>query len=558
MNYKVRVFISSLFLISLFSVIWMSSPADADEQDYYMRLKKSWLYMQKVYENLNQHYVEEVDPYPLIKAGIEGMLDKLDPYTVFLEEDGERRLQIITTGKYGGLGMEIGLRNKKITVIAPIDNTPAKKMGVQAGDIIQKVNGEDVSGWNVDKVSKLLRGKIGTDVSLEMVRPGLDEPYSITMTRAEIVIDDIGYSGFVEPGVAYLRLTGFTEKASSEMKAAIRKLKNDQDINAFILDLRGNPGGLLEAAVDITNIFVDKNEMVVYTKGFRESEAKFYTRYQPILPDVPLVVLVDEGSASASEIVAGALQDLDRAVIVGEMTFGKGLVQKVYSIDKNEETKLKITTARYYIPSGRCIQKKDYGNGNDVFLRDSLYEESESSHEFYTRNKRKVKDRGGIYPDIIVPSDSMGYLTMELIRKSLVFDFAVQFHNEHPKWRPDADLPDSILTKFKAYIKQNDFEYEVEGGRELNKLEEIAEKKNYSEDIVSLISSLKEKMDDQKEIAFQRHEDEISKFLYMELVEKYLGNKERDSLLLQSDDQVTEAVKVLQNDVRYSKILAVN
>ncbi|MEJ2056181.1 MAG: S41 family peptidase, partial [Calditrichaceae bacterium] len=257
------------------------------------------------------------------------MLDKLDPYTVFLEEDGERRLQIITTGKYGGLGMEIGLRNKKITVIAPIDNTPAKNMGVQAGDIIQKVNGEDVSGWNVDKVSKLLRGKIGTDVSLEMVRPGLDEPYSITMTRAEIVIDDIGYSGFVEPGVAYLRLTGFTEKASSEMKAAIRKLKNDQDINAFILDLRGNPGGLLEAAVDITNIFVDKNEMVVYTKGFRESEAKFYTRYQPILPDVPLVVLVDEGSASASEIVAGALQDLDRAVIVGEMTFGKGLVQKV-------------------------------------------------------------------------------------------------------------------------------------------------------------------------------------------------------------------------------------
>lgn len=558
MNYKIKVFLVSLLIISLFSIMWMSNPVDADEQDYYLRLKKSWKYMQKVYENLNQHYVEEVDPYPLIKAGIDGMLEKLDPYTVFIDEDGERRLQIITTGKYGGLGMEIGLRNKKVTVIAPIDNTPAKKMGIQAGDIIEKINGEHITGWSVDKVSKLLRGKVGTEVTLEIRRPGLDEPYSITLTRAEIIIEDIGFAGFIEPGIAYLRLTGFTEKASAEMKAAIRNLKEEQEIEAFVLDLRGNPGGLLEAAVEIVNIFVDRNELVVYTKGFREKETKFYTHSRPILPDIPLAVLVDEGSASASEIVAGALQDLDRAVIVGESTFGKGLVQKVYSIDKNEGAKLKITTARYYIPSGRCIQKRDYGNGNDIFIRDSLDQETATEKAFYTKNKRKVVDKGGISPDIPVPGDSVSYLTMDMIRKSLIFDFAVKFHNEHPMWIPDIQLPDSILNQYEMYINRNDFVYDIEGSRELDKLEKVARDEKYAEDIINLIARLKTELEEQKQITFEDHKDEIAKALNMELVEKYLGNKERDRLLLQDDSQVSQAVNIIKNDGQYSKILVTN
>ena len=558
MKYKVRVFIGSLFIISLISIMWVSNPADADEQDYYLRLKNSWQYMQKVYENLNQHYVEEVDPYPLIKAGIDGMLDKLDPYTVFLEEDGERRLQIITTGKYGGLGMEIGLRNKKVTVIAPIDNTPAKKIGVQAGDIIEKINGKDISGWSVDEVSGQLRGKIVTDVSLEIRRPGLDEPYSITLTRAEILIEDVGYAGFVEPGVAYLRLNGFTEKASDEMIAAIRKLQDEQDIHAFVLDLRGNPGGLLESAVEIVNIFVESDEMVVYTKGFRESEAKFYTRNKPLLPNVPLAVLVDQGSASASEIVAGALQDLDRAVIIGKSTYGKGLVQKIYSIDNNKGAKLKITTARYYIPSGRCIQKTDYGDKNDIFIRDSLMQIQSNVSEFYTRNKRKVEDKGGIYPDIKVSSDSISYVTMELIRNSLIFDFAVKFHNEHLIWQPDTQLADSILTKFKLYVENKDIDYDIEGERELNKLEKIASTQNYSEEILKLIEELKNELDEQKETSFQNNRNEIARALNAELTEKYFGNKDRDRVLLTDDKPVSEAVNILKNDDRYSKILAVN
>ena len=558
MRYKARVFLGSLFIISLVSIIWVSKPVDADEQDYYLRLKKGWQYMQKVYETLNQHYVEEVDPYPLMKAGINGMLDKLDPYTVFLEEDGERRLQIITTGKYGGLGMEIGLRNKKVTVIAPIDNTPAKKMGVQAGDIIEEVNGQDISGLSVDEISDQLRGKIGTDVTLLMKRPGVDEPYSITLTRAEIVIEDVGFAGFLEPGVAYLRLTGFTEKASDEMIAAIHNLQNEQDIQAFILDLRGNPGGLLDAAVDVVNVFVPKNEMVVYTQGYREREAKFYTENDPILPEVPLVVLVDQGSASASEIVAGALQDMDRAVIVGESTYGKGLVQKVFPIDNNEGIKLKITTARYYIPSGRCIQKTDYGDKNDVFIRDSLMQLQSGVGEFYTRNKRKVEDKGGIYPDIKAVSDSIGYITMELIRKSLIFDFAVEFHNEHPTWQPNAELADSVLVKFKLYVKNKHVDYDIEGERELDKLDKIASAQKYSDGVTKLIEQLKGELKEQKKISLQNHLPEIAKALNAELTEKYLGNKARDCILLMDDKPVSEAVNVLKNDDRYAKILAVN
>jgi len=557
MRRNFQIFMASLIVFSLFGILWMSNPVDADEQDYYLRLKKSWLHMQRVYENLNQHYVEEVDPYPLIKAGIDGMLDELDPYTVYIEAEGERRLQMITTGKYGGLGMEIGLRNKKVTIISPIENSPAKKMGIRAGDIIEKINGQDISDWSVDKVSKTLRGKVGTDVRLVIRRHGMEELHEMILTRAEIVIEDIGFAGFLEPGIAYISLIGFTDKASSELKAAIRKLKEKGKIEAFILDLRGNPGGLLESAVEVVNVFVEKNELVVYTKGYREKETKFYTRSRPMLPDVPLVVLVDNGSASASEIVAGALQDLDRAVIVGESTFGKGLVQKVYPIDKNDDVKLKITTARYYVPSGRCIQKRDYSNGKDIILRDSLLQKLDGSQEYFTRNKRKVLDKGGIYPDIELKGDSLSYIALELIRKSFFFDFTVKFHSENPNWDPNSHLPDSVMDEFNAFIKERNFIYDIEGSREIKKLEKIAENKGYSSDLDDLIQSLKNQLEIEKRQDYENSQAKIRKLLRFELSEKYLGEKETDRLALEVDDQVLEAINVLNNVNRYEKVLAI-
>ncbi len=536
---------------------WFVNSVHADEQDYYYRLKKSWQYMQRVYEQLNMHYVEEIDPYPLIKSGIDGMLEKLDPYTVFIEEDGDRRLQIITTGKYGGLGMEISMRDKKVTVISPMENSPAKRAGILAGDIIEKIDDLELRGLSIDEVSKKLRGEVGTEIKLVLKRPGFEPPIELTLKREEIVIEDVGYAGFVEPGVAYVSLNGFTEKAAVELRNAILDLQKQGPIRSFILDLRGNPGGLLESAVDVVNLFVEKDELVVSTKGFREGEVKFYTDKKPLLPDVPLAVLVDEGSASASEIVAGALQDLDRAVIVGQPTFGKGLVQKVYTIDKESDAKIKITTAKYYIPSGRCIQKKDYSEDNDViFPHKKTGNEEHPSHIYYTRNKREVLDQGGIYPDMEVEGDSINYVFIELIRQNMFFDYAVQYHLDHPQWQGEFKIDDKICQQFHDFLKAKNFQYDMEGTQELQKLEKIASKKEFSDEILGLIGQLKVKLENEKDRDFQDNRPVIRRYLKMELAEKYFGKKTRDQYSIEFDPQVKEARLLIKDQQRYVKILA--
>ena len=513
--------------------------------------------MREVYLQLNQHYVEDVDPYPLIKAGINGMLDKLDPYTVFIDEDGERRLRIITTGKYGGLGMEVGLRNKKITVISPIDDSPAQRMGIRAGDIIEEVDGVSVEGWGIEKVSGKLHGKVGTKVKLMLRRPGLEKPFELTLTREEIIIKDVGFADFVAPGIAYVNLSGFTEKAAAELKLAIKELQDKGKIKAFILDLRGNPGGLLKSAVDVVNVFVPKGKLVVYTKGFREKEARFYTSKIPVLPDVPLAVLVDGGSASASEIVAGALQDMDRAVIIGEPTFGKGLVQKVYTLDEQFGGKLKITTAKYYVPSGRCIQKRDYGENNDIFLRDSIAADS-SSHVFFTENKRKVFDHGGVYPDVTVHQDSMNYIVVDLIRKNLLFDFSVQYHQQHPEWQGDFVIDNNIMDRFSQYLKEKDFKPTFIVDRELNKVKKIAGREGYSEKTLELIEKLRNQFENEREAIYLNNLEQIRTLLRLELAEKYYGKDLRHKLSLQDDNQAQETIRILQDKAQYKDILAIH
>ena len=549
---------SKLSFVLLFLVLASGTLWAGDQDEYYTGLKKGWQYMQMVYERLNQQYVDDLNPYPLIRAGINGMLEELDPYTVFLEEDGQRRLRIMTTGKYGGLGMEIGLRNKKITVIAPISNSPAQKTGIQAGDIIDKIDGEKTAGKNVDQVSKELRGEIGTDVTLTIIRPGMNEPMDLTLTRAEIVLEDVGYSGFIAPGTAYLNLNSFTDKAVGEVIKVIHKMQKEQEIKSFILDLRGNPGGLLDAAVNIVNLFVPKGQLVVYTKGFREKEYKFFTTQEPLLPDVPLAVLVDGGSASASEIVAGALQDLDRAVIVGEDTFGKGLVQKVFTLDKHRNVKLKMTTAKYYIPSGRCIQKKDYGRNNEVIARDSSLSKNNGVHKFYTRNKRQVVDKGGIYPDVPVSGDTLSYVLMQLIRKSMVFDFAVDFHNRYPEWGKNPVYSDSIIDRFQQFIKAADFKYECACSKDLERIKKYIQKKKYAPSIQNLLSELEQSLNAELNKEFDRDREQIAEFLYLDLIEKYFNRKERDRISLQKDKQALKAIDVVQNPGEYQRILALN
>ncbi len=550
----VLLFLSFFFLSAS---AWQPDPVVNNEQDYYYRLKKSWQHMQNVFEKINMHYVEEIDPYPLVKAGIDGMLQQLDPYTVFIEEDGERRLRMITTRKYGGLGMEIGMKNKKITIISPMDNSPAIRAGVRAGDIITIIDGQNVEGLNINKVSGLLRGEIGTTIDLTIHRQGYEQDINMVLTRAEIVLEDVGYAGFIEPGVAYISLNGFTDKAAREVKRAIRQLKEENEIEKVVLDLRGNPGGLLDAAVDIVNIFVPKGETVVFTKGFRENEVIFKTRNHPLLSDVPLAVLVDEGSASASEIVAGALQDMDRAVIVGEKTFGKGLVQKVYNVDKHSDTKVKITTAKYYIPSGRSIQKKDYGYENEVVV-DDLNDDGIVHDLYFTQNKREVFDHGGIQPDVYVRSDSLNYVVIELIRKNMLFNFAVQYYRDNPNWTGDFEINDEIINKFKTYLSENEFDYNIEGSSEINRLKKIVSNKTASKEMSDLIAQLEQKLMLEKEDYLKNCGMQIKKFLKLELAEKYFGRKGSYKYTIENDAQVSGALDVLKNHSEYNKILAVN
>ncbi len=544
-----------LLFLSFFFLSASAWPPEA-EQDYYYKLKKSWQHMQNVFEQINLHYVDEIDPYPLVKAGIDGMLEELDPYTVFIEEDGERRLKMITTGKYGGLGMEIGMKNKKITIVSPMDNSPAKRAGIQAGDIIVNIDGQNVEGYNISKVSKLLRGEIGTTIDLELYREGYSENLKMTLTRSEILIEDVGYAGFIDPGVAYISLNGFTDKAAREVKRAIRELKEKGTIKKVILDLRGNPGGLLDAAVDIVSIFVPKGQTVVYTKGFRENEVVFKTRNQPILADVPLAVLVDGGSASASEIVAGALQDLDRAVIVGERTFGKGLVQKVYNVDKNSDTKVKITTAKYYIPSGRSIQKRDYSFKNEVVVGGTNQPDT-LADIYFTQNKREVFDHGGVQPDLYVKGDSLDYVVIELIRKNMLFNFAVHYHQIHPQWQGKFEISNAILAEFKTYLKENNFDYSVEGSREINRLKKIVRRKAANKEMLALLGDLEQKLLSEKENYLASCDTQIKKFLKLELAEKYFGRKGNYQYSIDDDAQVASAIEVLKNQSQYNKILAV-
>jgi carboxyl-terminal processing protease len=548
-----------LTILSLVLIITPIHVTTADETDFYKKVQKGLTNFEKVYSQINQHYVEEFDPYEFVRAGIDGMLKKLDPYTVFIEPESDINLRIITTGKYGGLGMEIGMRNKKVTIISPMDNSPAKRAGIRAGDIIEKINGIAVSSMSTQKVSTLLRGPIGTDIELSVSRNGYAGEILMNITRAEILIEDVNYYDFMEDQTAYVRLTGFTDKASDELKSAIKDLQERKEIKGFILDLRGNSGGLLESAVEVANVFLPENTPVVSTKGFRDGEHEFRTTFHPYLPNVPLVVLVDGGSASASEIVAGALQDLDRAIILGTETFGKGLVQKVYNIDNSLNTKLKITTAKYYIPSGRCIQKYDYTKGNGLFSpADTTTSDEIIPAEFYTINKRKVFEKGGISPDLNIEDSELSNLVFELYRQSAFFNFSVKHQQENPNWAGEFKIAEPILNDFYSYLSEIDFTYKVEGEENLEKFIEIAEKNKTNQSLIESAKDLLKRLQTFKNEDLENHREEIRNALLAEIADKYFDNHTRIKYSLQNDIQLKSALEVLNNQIEYNKILAIN
>jgi carboxyl-terminal processing protease len=537
------------FLITIFFLISFSlGTLVAQNRDLFKQIEIGFRYFSEVYRLLSRNYVDTLEPEELMKKGIEGMLSTLDPYTVFIEDDGINRLDQITTGKYGGIGMEIGQRNKQVVIIATMPNSPAQKAGLRPGDVIMEIEGQLTKDLSTVEVSKLLRGKIGTAVNIRIKRPLFAEWLPFEMVREEIEINEVPFAEFIEPGTVMIQLTGFSANSGYTVQKKLRELNKENKIKRVILDLRGNPGGLLQEAVKITNIFVPAGKLVVYTEGRNEKRRSYLTENQPMLPNAQLVVLINHGSASASEIVAGAIQDLDRGVVIGQSSFGKGLVQNVFNI-ANGDARLKVTTSRYYIPSGRSIQKANY-SASEPAKADNTAEQP----VFYTNNGRVVNEKGGITPDIEVTAANLSNLESELWRQGKFFKFAVEYIARHPEFTTGTKLSNAVVDSFYQFVQADSFDFEVRNEKAVAKL--IAQaRQNEQQELVSILESTHTFFSSEKQSAFSNYREDIRLALGMELNQTTGGQAARARYHARYDKTVLKALEVLNNQSTYALTL---
>jgi carboxyl-terminal processing protease len=507
-----------------------------------------------LFRELNKNYVDEISPGDLMETGIEAMLESLDPYTTYIDESEVEDYKFITTGQYGGVGALIQQQDELIVVAEPYEGNPAQKEGIKAGDIILEVDGQSVKGKSTSDVSAILKGQPGTTVKVLFRREGVPEPFEKELEREYVKIANIPYYGIIGDGIGYIRLMGFTQEAGKEVSNAFLELKSNNQLKGMVIDLRGNGGGLLQEAVSITNIFVDKGNMVVSTKGKLPNKNYTYNTTNFALDkDIPLVVLVDNSSASASEIVAGAIQDLDRGVVVGQRTYGKGLVQNVIPLSYNAQAK--ITVAKYYIPSGRCIQAIDYShknkNGDGEKIPDSLIT------AYKTRNGRTVYDGLGVDPDVKTEPLKLSPLSTSLLVKFLFFNFATKFEREHPEILPanEFQITDEIYNDFIAYLSDKDYSYTTKSDESLEKLTENARSEKYYEDIKSELEMLALKLKDIKDNDLSKHKDEIKKILKLEIVSRYYYQKGQIIASLTDDQDIEKAIEILNEKNSYLAIL---
>jgi carboxyl-terminal processing protease len=524
---------------------WM--PRDDD----FFALRKNFEIFGAAYEELVTGYVEPLDPQHLMRTGLEAMLNELDPYTTFIDEADNADLSIITRGRYGGVGLNVGRRGGKITVISPIEGASGYKQGVRAGDIITHIEDQPTSDLSMSDVRNLLRGEPGTPVDVTVKREGRLDPLVFTLTREQVQLENVTYSGYTDQalGVGYVKLERFAREAGPDVERAIRELRQQGTLRGLILDLRDNPGGLLDAAVDVSELFVDRGSVIVSTRGRSpDSERVYRSERIPLAPDLPLVVLVNEYSASASEIVAGAMQDLDRGVVMGTTTYGKGLVQVVKSLPYN--TSLKMTTAKYYTPSGRSIQSIEYKNGEGTATPDSV------GRAFKTKGGRTVRDRHGIEPDVIIDATEPGELEEALQRRAAFFFYANHFAAEHDAIASDYRATDATLTNFQAWLETENFDYRTDGEQSVTQLQEEFAAIGY-DDVQDEIAALRSAVHAEKQSDFQRHATELKHHLQEEILARYVTESEQIRAELGYDPQVQRAVSLLRNDDSYSNILSV-
>lgn len=541
---KKKILIGSL-AISLFSLSFV--------EDLF-QVSKNLDIFASVYKNLSINYVDNINSSKMIKTGIDAMLNDLDPYTEYIPESDieDYKLKYVST-QYGGIGATISNRDGKVVVAEPYKGFPAQKADVRAGDEILEINGVSLKGKANDQVSSMLKGSKGTSVKLLILRPGATKQMEINLQREEIRQDNVSYYGMLEGNIGYIKLDKFLENSGQEVKNALLNLKKN-DLKGLVLDLRYNGGGILQEAVKIVNLFVDKGVTVVTQKGRnREKSITYNTFNTPEEPNVPLVVLVNNRAASASEIVAGSLQDLDRAVVIGQRSFGKGLVQQTFNLPYN--SLVKITVAKYYTPSGRCIQALDYthryNESSVVKVADSLIT------EYKTKSGRSVYDGSGIYPDVFVKPLKYNLITQTLASKYHIFDYATVYRNERASI-PDAKtfkLTDAEYAKFVAYLSTRDYNYNTRTEKILNDLRDEAEKESKMADIKAEYEALKTKVSHSKKNDLTQFKDEIKIVLEAEIVSRYFFEKGRLEQGFKYDADLNESLKIISNRTVLASIL---
>ena len=520
----------------------------------YFEISKNLDIFNAVYRELNVSYVDNTKPGQLIKTSIDAMLNSLDPYTVYYTENDIEDFKFMTTGEYGGIGSQVNDIDGKIIIENPKEGFAAFKAGIRAGDQIVGVNGINVEGKRSDEISNLLKGNAGTPIKLKLIKAGQTSPIELSLVREEIKEKAVPYFGMLpNKETGYIKLISFTENCSGEVKDALLDLKAKGCKN-IVLDLRENLGGLLHEAVNIVNFFIDKGQEVVFTKGKVPDWDKNYLAVNnPIDTQIPLVVLVNENSASASEIVSGALQDLDRALIIGKRTYGKGLVQQTKPLVYNAQ--IKITVAKYYIPSGRCVQALDYSNKDD----DGRVEKVPDSliTAFKTKGGRIVYDGAGIMPDVKTTDEKFSNILISLISKNHIFNYATNYYLAHPQVMPPAtfNLSDEEYAEFVNYLKNKDYRYKTRSELELDDLKKNTEEENYFSDIKPEYEALLNKMMSNKKDDLTKYKNQIKRYLEEEIIARYYFQKGRIEFALKNDDDLKEGVRLLSDQNKVKIIL---
>ena len=502
-----------------------------------------------LYKQLNTHYVDDLDPSAFMRIGIEAMLETLDPYTNYISESDIESYRYMSEGKYDGIGARVRKMGDFVTIVEPYEGGPAIEAGLMAGDKILAVDGKDAKGKKTNEVDDILKGFPGTEVTLTIMRPGTEGELDIILKRDEVTVNNVPYSGMITDDIGYVVLTTFTANAGRNVASAISDLrKENPDMKGLVFDLRNNGGGYLREAVSISNLFIAKDEVVVTTRGkVRERDRPFKTMNDPLLPDLPLVILTNESTASASEIVSGVVQDLDRGVIIGQRTYGKGLVQNTVDLDYN--AKLKLTTSKYYIPSGRCIQSVSYKDGEPVGVED------EKRTAFKTRGGRKVLDGGGISPDVKIEDGVQSAVVDFLLTNHLIFHYATRFRQENTEIAPAATYKFTDFDGFMDYVKEENLEFETKTEQALDKLTEASEGERLTDLTKARIEEMQKLIDEEKADDLIEYRDDISALLEKEIVSRYYYQTGKIEKSLRNDKEIEKAITLLSNPAEYQQIL---